>query len=159
LQAAASRLLFSFGRDRMIFGHSMLGAVSTGAKVPVAALMVCAVLPMIIVVIGRLREDALTVIISFAAIGIYIAFQMVVAGALMARARGWVPSGPFRLGAWGVPVTIVALCFGLAAIANMAWPRGDAGVWYLDYAVAMSSLAVIALGMVYLAVRRLFSAQ
>ena len=159
LQAAASRLLFSFGRDRMIFGHSMLGTVSTAAKVPVAALMVCAVLPTIIVVIGRLREDALTVIISFAAIGIYIAFQMVVAGALMARARGWVPSGPFRLGAWGVPVTIVALCFGLAAIANMAWPRGDAGVWYLDYAVAMSSLAVIALGMVYLAVRRLFSAQ
>jgi amino acid transporter len=159
LHAAASRILFSFGRDRSIVGHSLLGTVTFAAKVPVASLIACAILPMIIVVIGHVREDALTVIVSFAAIGIYIAFQMVVAGALMARTRGWMPDGPFRLGRWGVPVTVAALCYGLAAISNMAWPRGEAGVWYLDYAVAVSSLAVIALGAFYLFVWSYFSKQ
>lgn len=154
LQAAASRLLFSFGRDQAILGHALLGRVSASAKVPVAALFVCAIVPMFVVLIGRLREDALTVIVSFAAIGIYIAFQMVVAGAIFARWHGWRPAGVFRLGTWGWPVTLLALGYGVCAIANMAWPRGESGFWYLDYAVLLSTLVVIGMGLFYLALRQ-----
>jgi hypothetical protein len=34
-------------------------------------------------------QHAIATIISFAAIGIYISFQMIVLGALIARAKGW----------------------------------------------------------------------
>jgi amino acid transporter len=91
VQAAASRLMFSFGRERMIVGHAYFGRGLGPANVPVAALIACGVAPAVVVVIGHLRDDALTVIVSFAVVGIYIAFQMVVGGALFARCRGWKP--------------------------------------------------------------------
>src|SRR5262249_57348321 len=123
VQAAASRLLFSFGRERMIVGHVYFGQGSGRANVPIAALIACGVAPAAVVLIGYLREDALTAIVSFAVVGIYVAFQMVVAAALFARWRGWSPSGAFRLGVLGWPVTVAALAYGIAAIVDIAWPR------------------------------------
>src|SRR5262249_13762740 len=95
VQAAASRLMFSFGGERMIGGHIYIGRCFGPYNVPVAALIACGVAPAVVVLIGQLRGDALTVIVSFAVVGIYIAFQMVVGGALFARWRGWKPSGSF----------------------------------------------------------------
>src|SRR5438105_9766383 len=93
------------------------------ANVPVAALIACGIAPAVVVLVGHLRDDALTVIVSFAVVGIYIAFQMVVGGALFARWRGWRPSGAFRLGVLGWPVTVAALVWGIAATVYIAWPR------------------------------------
>lgn len=156
LQAAASRLLFSFGRERMIAGAALFARVSNYAKVPIPALIACGIVPAIVVLIGHLRQDALTAIISFAAIGIYIAFQMVVAGALYARWCGWRPNGAFQLGVWGWPVTIVALLYGLAAIVNMAWPRTPNAAWYTNYVVLISTVFVIATGLTYMIAGRPF---
>lgn len=151
LQAAASRLLFSFGREGMIVGKEMFGQVSKRLKVPVAALIACGVVPGSIVLIGLLRDDALTAIVSFAAIGIYAAFQMVVAGAIYARLKGWQASGAFRLGVWGWPVTIIAIVYGIGAMVNLAWPRLPDAAWYMNYSVLISTVAVIAAGLLYLA--------
>lgn len=46
--------------------------------------------------------NALVLLISFGVSGIYLAFLLTVIGAIVARARGWVPEGSFRLGRWGV---------------------------------------------------------
>jgi amino acid transporter len=77
---------------------------------------------------GRLAalwlQNAIATIISFASVGIYIASQMIVIAALVARGRGWRPGGSFSLGAWGWAVNIAALIYGLCAIVNMSWPRG-----------------------------------
>src|SRR5438477_62619 len=43
VQAAASRLMFSFGRERMIVGHAYFGRGLGPANVPVAALIACGV--------------------------------------------------------------------------------------------------------------------
>ena len=51
-----------------------------------------------------ISEKALTSIVSFAILGIYLGFQMVVLAALRARLKGWEPSGvvhPRSLGAAG----------------------------------------------------------
>jgi amino acid transporter len=154
VQAAASRLLFSFGRDRMIAGSIYFGHGAGRANVPVAALIACGIVPAAVVLIGGLREDALTAIVSFATIGIYIAFQMVVGGALFARWRGWKPSGAFRLGGSGGTVTVAALIYGLAAIVNIAWPRAPDTPWYDNYAVLLSTTFVVASGLVYMAIAR-----
>ena len=154
LQAAASRLLYSFARDQMIFGSGLLSRLSPNTKVPVAALIVTGVVPALIASLGHWLQDAVNTIISFAAIGIYVAFQMVVASALIARARGWVPAGKFTLGAWGWPVNVAAFVYGAGAVLNMIWPRSPADPWYVNYAMLVTTAAVVLSGLVYLAVGR-----
>jgi amino acid transporter len=130
LQAAASRLLFAYARDQMIIGSRFLSRLSPHTHVPSTALIVTGAIPVLLALAALCLQDAVATIISFAAIGIYIAFQMIVLGALYARAKGWRPAGPFSLGAWGWPVNLTAFAFGIGAIMDMAWPRSPQDPWY-----------------------------
>src|SRR5579872_3100490 len=122
MQAAASRLLFAYGRDEMIAGSRILSRMSPHTHVPVASLVVAGLVPAFIATCGLWLQNAVATIISFASAGIYLAFQMLVLAALVARARGWQPRGPFTLGRWGWPVNVIALAYGVSAIVDMAWP-------------------------------------
>ncbi len=113
LQAAASRLIFAYARDQMIFGSKYLSRMSPGHHVPATALIVMGAIPAVIALSALWLQDAIATIISFAAIGIYISFQMIVLAALIARIKGWRPSGPFTLGAWGWCVNLIALAYGV----------------------------------------------
>src|SRR3954453_10436854 len=133
LQAAASRLIYSYARDRMIFASDALSSFSPLRPVPPIALTVAALVPAALVAIAELiSSSALLRVISFASAGIYIAFQAVVLAALIARLRGWLPSGRFTLGAWGLPVNLAALLYGVAGALNLAWPRGADDVAWSD---------------------------
>jgi amino acid transporter len=156
VQAAASRLLFSFGRERMIAGSAYFGQGSGPANVPIAALTACGIAPAVIVLIGYFREDALTSIVSFAVAGIYVAFQMIVGAALFARWHKWNPGGAFRLGGFGLPVTVAAMAYGITAIVYIAWPRMPDAPWYTNYAVLLSTFTVVACGLLYMAIGRPF---
>jgi len=152
LQAAASRLAYSYGRDDMIIGSSMLKKFSAARHVPPYALLVAAIIPAIIVIGSKVSENALVKIISFASFGIYLGFQMVVLAALRARLKGWVPSGKYSLGAWGLGVNIAALVYGVIAMVNMAWPRTPDVAWYDNYIVWLSAAVVVGVGLLYMAV-------
>jgi amino acid transporter len=114
--------------------------------VPSNAILLVALLTSALCVIGYWMEDAIATIVSFAAVGIYLSFQMVVIAALIARARGWKPSGAFRLGRWAWPVNIAALVYGVLAIINMVWPRDG------DYNMIISCGIVLGIGLVYMLV-------
>jgi amino acid transporter len=152
LQAAASRLAYSYGRDDMIVGSSLLKKFSPSRHVPPYALLVAAAVPAIIVIGSKVSENALVKIISFASFGIYLGFQMVVLAALRARMKGWVPSGKYSLGAWGLPVNIAALAYGVIAMINMAWPRTPDAAWYDNWIVWLSAAIVVGFGLIYMAV-------
>lgn len=154
LQAAASRLLYSYARDGMIVFSRALRVFSPTRRIPPYALLVSAVVPALVVLGSIVSEDALVKIISFAVLGIYLGFQMVVLAALRARLRGWRPSGPFTLGRAGLAVNVAALVYGVLAIVNMIWPRTPDAPWYDNYLVALSGLVVIAAGLAYLLVAR-----
>ncbi|MBV8910278.1 MAG: amino acid permease, partial [Gammaproteobacteria bacterium] len=154
IQAAASRLLFSYARDEMIAGSHLFDRLSPRTHVPVAALLAAALLAAAIALCGLWLQNAVSTIISFAAAGIYIAFQMVVAGALLARARGWRPAGPFSLGHWGWPVNLLALGYGVFAIINMMWPRSPHDPWYSNYGMIVTTAAVLLLGTLYMILAR-----
>ncbi|MBT9330137.1 APC family permease [Paracidobacterium acidisoli] len=154
LQAATSRLLFSYGRDGMIVGSRYLNKLSERTRMPIAALIIAGLIPAIIVMIGFFLENAVRTIIVFGSAGIYVAFQMVVLGALIARSKGWKPTGRFRLNGWGWPVNIAALAYGIAAIINMMWPRSPSDPWYLNYGMIMTSVIVLACGAVYMILLR-----
>jgi amino acid transporter len=156
LQAAGSRLIFAYARDQMIFCSKSLSALSPGHHVPATALVVMGAIPALIALSALWLQDAITVIISFAAVGIYISFQMVVLGALFARARGWRPTGPFRLGGGGPGVNLLALAYGLAAIVNILWPRPATpnDPWYSTYGMLVTTLGVMLVGAIYMVIAR-----
>jgi amino acid transporter len=152
LQAAGSRLIFAYARDQMIFGSKFLSALSPGHHVPATALVVMGAIPGLIALSALWLQDAIATIISFAAVGIYISFQMVVLGALLARAKGWRPAGPFTLGGWGSTVNFIALAYGICAIVNILWPRPATpnDPWYASYGMLVTTLGVMLIGAVYM---------
>ena len=155
LPAAASRLASSYGRDDMIVGSSLLKRFSQSRAVPPYALLLAAIVPAMIVLGSKISTDAVTKIVSFAALGIYIGFQMVVLAALRARLKGWVPSGQYTLGRWGLPVNIGALVYGVLAIGNMIWSSRTPGTpWYDDWIVGVSGVVVMGFGLLYLVLHR-----
>ena len=150
MQAAASRLLFAYARDEMIVGSSLFSRISPHTHVPVAALAAAGIVPALIALCGLWLQNAVNTIISFASAGIYMAFQMLVAGALIARAKGWKPAGPFTLGRWGLAVNIIALAYGLSAIVDMVWPRSPNDPWYSNYGMIVTAGGVLVLGTLYM---------
>jgi len=70
------------------------------------------------------NTTALYSLISFAVSGIYLSFLLTVIAAIVARSRGWVPEGAFRLGRWGWTVTIVAALYLGLMLLNVVVPTG-----------------------------------
>lgn len=150
--ASASRLLFSLGRDRLIFGSEAMSTINEKRGLPVPAVLTATFVPCFIVFCGVFAPDAATAIISFATAGIYTSFAMVVLAAVKARMEGWVPSGPFKLGVWGWPVTVAGLIFEVLAVINIVWPRpasADASFW-TTYLIPIVLLIVFVLGLLQL---------
>ncbi len=154
LMAAASRLMYSYARDDMIFGSHLLRHFDPKRHVPPYAMMVAAVVPAVIVLGSVVSEKALNTIVSFAILGIYLGFQMVVFAALRARLKGWVPSGPFTLGRWGLPITSAALAYGVLTMINIAWPRTPDVPWYDNWLVALSAAVGVGVGGTYMAIAK-----
>ena len=156
LQAAASRLIFAYARDQMIFGSKYLSRMSPRHHVPATALVVMGAIPAVIALSALWLQDAIATIISFAAIGIYISFQMIVLAALIARAKGWRPAGPFTLGGWGWLVNFIALGYGVSAIVNILWPRPQTpnDPWYVSYGMLATTVGVVVLGGIYMIVSK-----
>jgi amino acid transporter len=154
LMAAASRLMYAYARDDMIAGSRLLRHFLPQTHVPPYAMVVAAAVPAVIVLGSMLSEKALTSIISFATLGIYLGFQMVVLAALRARLKGWRPGGPFTLGRWGMAVNVAALAYGVFAMVNMAWPRTPDVPWYDNWLVALSAAVGVGIGAAYLLLAR-----
>lgn len=154
LQAAASRLIYSYGRDGMIVGSHLWARFDQKRHVPPYALLAAVAIPALLIVGSLVSADALTKLISFGSVGIYIAFQMVVFAALRARIKGWVPSGKYQLGRWGMLVNVSALIYGVAAIVNICWPRTPDAAWYDNYIVLLMSAIIIGVGLLYMVTAR-----
>jgi len=150
LQAAASRLTYSYARDKMVAGHRLFAKFSERRHVPPYALLLAAAVPALVIFVSKFSTDALTKIVSFASVGIYIGFQMVVLAALRARLRGWNPGGKFSLGRWGTVVNAGAVAWGICAIVVLIWPRTPDLAWYDNYLVLLAAAVVIGLGLVYM---------
>jgi amino acid transporter len=136
----------------MIFGSKFLSRMSPGHHVPANALVLMGAIPAAIALSALWLQDAIATIISFAAVGIYISFQMIVLAALLARAKGWRPTGPFTLGSWGMLVNVLALVYGVSAIVNILWPRpqGPDDPWYSVFGMLVTTVGVILVGGIYM---------
>ncbi len=153
LQAALSRLIFSFARDDMLPGSAALKRL-TAERMPRNALLVACVAPVIVCLYVFVAPDSLPRVTAFAILGIYLCFQLVVLAALRQRLRGWRPAGPWSLGRAGFLVNVVALAYGVTAMVILALP-GDASLPFVDRWVVLIGLAVVlGTGGAYMALRK-----
>ncbi|CAN5180679.1 amino acid permease [soil metagenome] len=154
LQAALSRLLYSFGRDNMLPASSWLSRLSSEHAVPQNAMVVTCMAPLAICVIVYLMPGSLSRVTAFAVVGIYVCFQMVVLAALRQRMKGWRPGGVWTLGRLGLPITCLALVWGVLGIVVLSWP-GARDLMFLDrWIVLIGLFAVVALGATYMVLKR-----
>lgn len=151
-QAAASRLVYSFARDKMFPGSRRFAKLSPKYHVPTNALIAITVVPAFIIFFVYFQPDSLVRVAAFQVLAVYCAFQMVVLASLRMRLKGWRPAGQFTLGKAGTPVTIGALTYGVLAMVLLAMPTGD-GPFY-DRWIALISFAVVTgIGLIYLFTR------
>ncbi|MDN8598385.1 APC family permease [Citrobacter enshiensis] len=154
LQAALSRLIFSFSRDQMLPGSTWMSKLSKNS-VPDNAMIVSCLLPVTICVWVYFQPDNLARITAFAVIGIYISFQMVVLAALRQRLKGWKPAGEWSVGGWGMLVNVLALAYGLCGIWLLAQPAESSS--FIDRWTVLVGLAVVMVsGLVYMVLARPF---
>lgn len=154
LQAALSRLIFSFSRDNMLPGSEWMSKISKHS-VPDNAMIVSCLLPVIICVWVYFQPDSLARITAFAVIGIYISFQMVVLAALRQRLKGWKPAGEWSVGSWGIIVNVLALAYGICGIWLLAQPA--AGDSFVDRWTVLVGLAIVIVsGLLYMFITKPF---
>lgn len=152
IQGAAIRLIYSIARDGMVVGSGLLSQVHPRLHMPPGAVVVATAIP---AVITLMPSATVARIITFAVVGIYLGFQSVVLASIIARKRGWQPSGAFQLGRWGMPVNVLALVYGVSAIVILSIKTPAVGESFIEQWLVPVSAGVVALsGLLYLAVFR-----
>ncbi len=172
VQGAGSRLAFSYARDGALPGSGWMARVHHRFRTPTNALIAGAVVTVLFVLlvfyspskdlkIGFITYpadvNALVALVSFAVSGIYLSFLLTVIGAMVARARGWVPEGSFRLGRWGWPVCIAGAAYLTLMLLNVVLPTGlDSARAYfnLDWITLVVMAIVAIVGLVLFLLRR-----
>ena len=123
LQAAASRLIFAYARDQMIFGSKYLSRMSPKSHVPANALILMGAIPALIALsalwpAGRHRHHHQLCSRR------HLYFIPNDRLGRIDRAHSRVAAHrPFTLAGWGWLVNLVALAYGVSAIINILWPR------------------------------------
>jgi amino acid transporter len=139
VQGAGSRLTYSYARDGAVPASGWVRRVSPRFHTPVNALLVAGVVPVLFTLLVNINPskdvhilwfvfpagiNALTALVSFGVSGIYLSFLLTVIGSMIARSRGWQPSGSFTLGRFGWPVSILAAVYLVLMLVNIVLPSG-----------------------------------
>ncbi|MGQ7298280.1 amino acid permease [Quadrisphaera sp. KR29] len=154
LQTSASRVVWAYARDRALPGGRVLARLSPRTAQPSVALLVVTVVGSALLLLSLLAADVYTLMINFTTGGFYIAFLFpLVAFVAVQLRRRWRP-GPFTLGRWTLPTSVVAALWALFQLLNIAWPRPVYDQRYLDWSVwiAVGVLGVVGAA-VYASVR------
>ena len=151
IQGATVRLIYSFARDGMIPFAGTLSRVNPRFHMPPGAVLVAVVVPALITL---LPAATVLTIINFAVIGIYIGFQSVVVASIIGRRRGWVPSGKFNLGRWGMLVNVLALVYGVSAIVILSYYSTSGDDFFTRWQVPILAAIVFIAGLAWLLIAR-----
>jgi amino acid transporter len=135
LQTSASRVIWSYARDGALPGAKVLSRLSTGARLPVPAILVTTVVGATLFLLSNVAQDVYTLMVNFTTGGFYLAFLFPLVGVLVVQLRGrWRP-GPFDLGRLTLPLSVAATVWAVFEFLNISWPRAVYPQRYLDWSV------------------------
>jgi amino acid transporter len=148
VQTTASRMVWSYARDRALPGAGVLSRLSAKRKEPAWALLAVSIIAVVILLLAQATPKIYELLVNFSAAGFFAAYLFPLIGALVARRRGtWTP-GPFTLGRASLPLGCVAVLFALAQFINIAWPRHSYPEWYLNWAVWLVTGVILVTGLI-----------
>jgi amino acid transporter len=173
VQGAGARVAFGLARDGAIPFSNKVRKVHPKHKTPVNAIIVGTIVPFLFLLLVLVNPshnvhilwfeypanvNALYALVSFATSGIYLSFLLTVGGALIARSRGWVPSGSFTLGKWGMPVTVGGALYLFFMLVNIVWPSaltsGRAAYFNYGWITLLVMVIIVAAGALYEGIAR-----
>jgi amino acid transporter len=148
--AAASRLLFSMGRDKMLPASHLLSEVSPRTKAPTGTLVVVSAISLILVGVGMFSTNAMARIVGMAALGYYGVYALTILAVILAASGQRLPEAHgddvFRLGGSAGLVRVLGLIWSLVVVAALIVPADNhasaqtagifllvAVVWYVAY--------------------------
>jgi amino acid transporter len=167
VQGAGARVAFALARDGALPASDSIRKVSVRYRTPINAILIGAIVPFLFLLLVLVNPskpvhllwfdypahvNALYALVSFATSGIYLAFLLTVLGALIARVRGWRPSGPFTLRGWGVPVTALAALYLALMLLNIVSPgplSGGRAVFNYGWITLLVMLIIVTFGAIY----------
>jgi amino acid transporter len=168
VQAAGSRLAYSYAREDAVPASAWVRTISQRWATPANAIVVSAVIPILFTLLVAVNPkhnvhilwfqypsgvNALTALVSFGVSGIYLSFLLTVIGSMIARARGWQPEGSFTLGRWAWPVSIVAAVYLALMLVNIVYPSGlsspRGALFNFDWITLVVVLAILLVGAAY----------
>jgi amino acid transporter len=167
VQGAGSRLAFSFSRDGALPASSWISRIHKRFRTPVNALLVGSVITLLFVLLEYYNPkhnvhlwfitypantNALVSLVSFGVSGIYLSFLLTVIGAIIARARGWVPEGQFQLGKWAWTVLIIAALYLGLMFLNVVIPTGltsPRAYFNIDWITLLVMVIITVVGAIY----------
>jgi amino acid transporter len=172
VQGAGARVAFALARDGALPLSEKIRTISQRHHTPVNAILVGTIVPFLFLLLVLINPskpvhilwfdypanvNALYALVSFATSGIYLAFFLTVFGALIARRRGWRPSGVFRLGPWGMPITIAGALYLLLMLLNIVWPSSlssGRAIFNYGWVTLGVMLIIVAAGAIFEAIAR-----
>ena len=173
VQGAGSRLMYSYSRDSQLPGSGWIKKVSPRFNTPINALIIAGIIPILFALLVNINPsknvnilwfvfpanvNALTALVSFGVSGIYLSFLLTVIGSMIAHARGWKPMGPFKLGRWYWPVSILGALYLAAMLINIVIPTGlsspRGALFNLDWITLVVMIVLLLIGAIYFFIRR-----
>jgi len=152
IQNSASRVMFSMAREGVLPGSKFLNRVGRTTGTPIVTGVAVSALAAAVLLVNLGQSQVFTAVTSVAVVVVYLAYLFVTIPMLLRKLRDrTLPRGQglrsgepaaarghFSLGRAGLPVTLLAVLFGLFMTANVAWPRAAVydpagGHWYLQY--------------------------
>jgi urea carboxylase system permease len=167
IHTAATRMVFSMSRDRVLPFATGLSTVNTRTGTPIRPAIMIGVLAAALLLVNVGNPALFTTLASVCIMLLYLAYLMVTGPLLLRRLRGWSASARdedgkplFGLGRWGVAVNVLAVAWGLLMAVNLGWPRAEVfdpagGHWYLQwFAVLFLGGSLFTGAVAYWSVRR-----
>ncbi len=120
--AAIVRTMYGMAREHQLPGSSYLTRLSPRTNEPVVTIAVAAILGML----PLLVVNQIPVIVAAISALILVSYMLVLIALLRKRLQGWPTSrAPFKLGPWGVPLTVIGVVWAAAALTDALWARPE----------------------------------
>ncbi|KAJ6781801.1 hypothetical protein PWT90_11098 [Aphanocladium album] len=112
IMASASRQMFAFGRDKGLPGSNWLSQVHPTLGVPVNSVVVSTIISILLSLINIGSTVAFNSLVSLGSGTLMVSYIVCIGCFIWRRHRGEaIPPAKFSLGAWALPVNIIAICY------------------------------------------------
>ncbi|MBJ7279651.1 MAG: amino acid permease [Candidatus Nanopelagicales bacterium] len=123
LQTSASRVIWSYARDKALPLEKSLSALRGKSAIPANAVIVASVVGAIMIGASQLAPNFYALMVNFTTGGFYISFLFPVAGFVVVLFSNKWKSGPFTFGAKMKVISVFALIWTIFQFLNISWPR------------------------------------